>query len=40
MRKGPAINVVDTTFDTTLVLVPKREDRRNQWYPRNPRMTL
>ena len=40
MRKGPAINVVDTTFETTLVLVPKREDRGNQWYPRNPRMTL
>ena len=36
MRKGPAINVADTT----LVLVPRGANRGNQWYPRNPRMTL
>ena len=36
IRKGPAINVVDTT----LVLVPKVANGGNQWYTKNPRKAL
>ena len=36
MRKGPATDVADTT----LVLVLKGANGGNQWYPRNPRMSL
>jgi len=36
MRKGPATNVAGTT----LALVARGANGGNQWYPRNPRMTL
>ena len=36
MRKGLATNVAGTT----LVLVPRGANGRNQWYTGNPRMTL
>jgi len=36
MRKGPATNVAGPT----LVLVPRRVNGGNQWYLRNPMITL
>ena len=36
IRKGPATNITGTI----LVLVPRRADGGNQWYPGNPRITL
>jgi len=36
IRKGPVTNVADTT----LVLVPRAANGRNQWYTKNPRKVL
>ena len=36
IRKGPATNIVDTT----LVLIPRTTNGRNQWYTKNPRKVL